>query len=88
MGSYVASSFTHLDPGSHEHLFEIERLQINYRAAQENLRVEQERSSAEQQLFFRERATREARHQQELEALRGQVSSEETAGKGKGRARR
>jgi len=83
--SYSSSSLASSVPGADGYLYELERLKIQYRASQESLRIERERAEAEKMLFERERVTREARHQLELESLRRELSSEDGTDKGKGK---
>ena len=83
VGRYSATgSFSSLVPGTEEYQLEVERLQIEYRALQEDLHLEQERSRVQREqaeraaaFYERERTAREARHQQELAALRQQYGS-------------
>jgi hypothetical protein len=73
-----------MDPSSPEYPFELQRLQIQYRASQENLRVAQEAAEAHLILFQQEREYREARFQEQLdEARRGFGSSKSDKGKRK-----
>lgn len=78
----ASTSFTSLTPDSPGYQFELERLQIRYRRSEETLRAEQEFNIAQQALHVREIATREARHREEIEALRKQL---ESSSKGKHR---
>jgi hypothetical protein len=71
-------------PDDPNYSFELERLQIQYRSSLESLRIEREQAEAQRQLFERDRAARETRHQRELEALRLEYSSSDTS-KGKRR---
>jgi hypothetical protein len=79
--SYASTAYSSINPDDPEYPYELERLQINYRASQESLRVEQERAAAERQVYVRERADREARHRQELEAARRGQTSDASKGK-------
>lgn len=79
--SYATTSYSSIGPDDPEYPYELERLQINYRASQESLRVEQERAAAERQVYVRERSDREARHRQELEAARRGQASDTSKGK-------
>jgi hypothetical protein len=80
LSSVAGSLFTPLSPDSPEYPYELERLRLEYRRSQENLRLEREHGEAQRQLFDRERAERERRHREELDAVRRQYSSG-TAGK-------
>lgn len=71
--------------GQTDYNFEFENLQIQFRASQENLRIAREQAEAQRILFERDRTARELRHQQELEALRRELSSDDVSGKGKRR---
>ena len=81
LASYATSSFSSISPDSPEYPYELERLRIQYRASEESLRIECERNIAEQELFQRERAAREAHHRDELNAIRREYGSDQSKGK-------
>lgn len=70
------SSFSSLAPDSSGYHYEFERLQIEYRRSQEALRLERESAMAQRELFERDRAAREAQHEQELETLRREMAAD------------
>jgi hypothetical protein len=72
--SASTSSFTSMTPSDAGYGYEFNRLQINYRASQERLRILQEESDAQQQLYEQERASQQLRHEEELAALRRELS--------------
>ena len=81
LASYATSSFSSISPDSPEYPYELERLRIQYCASEESLRIECEHNLAEQELFQRERAAREARHQDELNTIRREYGSDQSKGK-------
>jgi ABC-type phosphonate transport system ATPase subunit len=85
VGTY-SSSFSSLIPSTPEYHFELERLRLSYKKAQEDLRAERDHAEAQRRLFDLERTELEARHQEELNELRRQLSSSSMKGKGKERS--
>lgn len=77
LASYVSSA-----PSDSPSLrFELERLRIRWRESQQNLRIALEASTEQRELYERELAARETRHQQELEEARRGFMSSKAAGK-------
>lgn len=81
-----SSSFVSLDPNSPEYHYELERLRIQFKASQENLRIAREAAEAQRVLFEQDRAATQQRHQQQLDDLVRQYSAS-SADKGKRRER-
>jgi hypothetical protein len=72
--SYSSRSIASLAPETPGYHYEFERLQLEYRRSQENLKIEQEFVEAQKRLHERDIAEREARHQEELEELRRELA--------------
>jgi hypothetical protein len=80
----LTGSFASLAPSTEEYRFELERLQIQYRTSQENLRLEREQADAQRMSYEAQLAAREARHREELEALRRAYETDNAKGKRRG----
>jgi hypothetical protein len=80
-----SSGFSSVVPSTPEYHYEFERLQLVYKRSQEELAAERAFAADQQRLFERDRAEREARHQEQLEELRRQLPSSSEKGKGKER---
>jgi hypothetical protein len=80
-----SSGFSSVVPSTPEYHYEFERLQLVYKRSQEELAAERAFAAEQQKLFERDRAEREARHQEQLEDLRRQLPSSGAKGKGKER---
>jgi hypothetical protein len=75
IASYSTGVFSNLDPSSPVYPYELERLQLEFRKSQENLRLEREHSERQRELFTRERIERERRHQEDIANLRKELDS-------------
>ena len=70
-----------LDPSSPAYRYEFERLQIEFRRSQENLRIEREANAAQRALYEREIEEAEHRHQAELASVRRRYGTDDSSSK-------
>ena len=69
------------DPSSPAYRYEFERLQIEFRRSQENLRIEREANAAQRALYEREIEEAEHRHQAELASVRRRYGTDDSSSK-------
>jgi hypothetical protein len=81
LASRPSMSFEPMDPSHPNYSYEVERLRLQFQSSQESLRIAQELAVATNELYTRDRAAQERRHQEELAAVRRQYSSDASKGK-------